>query len=118
MPELVKKSKAILAVASLVFCGLAAADSGVSVSQQQDVEVLSSKSVAVSGHAAFNRLRARNRKAAAGQGRTAGNTVLAIAPVSSFGFHLPSAGLASSIAFSSYDLSCERSASARAPPLS
>ena len=117
MPELMTKSKAILAVASLVFCGFAAADSGMSVRQQQDFEVLSSKSIAVSGHAAFNRVRARNRKATAGQGR-AGVSVLAIAPVSSFAFHLPSAGLASSIASSSYDLSCERSASARAPPLS
>jgi hypothetical protein len=118
MPELMKKSKAILAVASLVFCGFAAADRGMSVRQHQDVELLSSKSLAVSGHAAFNRVRARNRKATAGQGRAAGLSVLAIEPVSSFAFHLPSAELASSIAFSSYDLSCERSASARAPPLS
>jgi len=113
MPGLIQKSKAILAAVSLVFCGLAA-DSAISISQHQDGEVFSSKALAVSGHSAINRVRVRNRKVTAGEGIS----VLAITPVNSFTFHLPSAGLASSPALSSYDLSCQRSASARAPPLS
>ena len=113
MPGSIPKSKAILAAVALVFCGFAA-DSAMSARQHQDGEFFSSKSLAVSGHVAFNRVRVRNRKATPGDGIS----IFAITPVSPFTFHLPSAGLASSPALSSYDLSCERSASARAPPIS
>jgi hypothetical protein len=116
MPALMKKSKAILSAVSLVFCSFAAADTGIGIRENQNVDLVASKAIAVSGHVALQRV--RSRKTVAGQGRASRVNVFAVAPVRPFVIHLPSEGLASCVAFSSYDLSCERSASARAPPLS
>jgi hypothetical protein len=113
MPELMMKSKAILGAVFLVFCSFAAADRWIGVSQHQSVD-FSVKPLAASGHAAFDRIRVRNRKTLAAQGLH----LFAIAPVSLFAFPLRSAGLAFPIALSSYDSPCEPSTSARAPPLS
>jgi len=116
MRELMKKSKAILSAVSLVFCSFAAADTGIGIREHRNVDLVASKAIAVSGHAALQRV--RSRKVLAGQGRASNINAVGVAPVRSFAIHLPSERLASRFAVSSYDLSCERSASARAPPLS
>ncbi len=110
-----KKSKAVLSALSLVLCSFAGADAGLGIRQHQDVDVSSSKSLAVTAHQTINRLRIRSRRTLASQSDA---NAFAFTPISSFAPHLPSAGRAYFAVLSSYARWSERVASARGPPLS
>jgi hypothetical protein len=115
MLELMKKSKAVLSALSVLLCSFAGADAGLGIRQHQDVDVFSSKSLAVNAHATVNRVRVRSRKTVATQSDA---NAFAIAPVSSIAPQLLSAGRAYFAVLTSYDRSSEGRPSARAPPLS
>jgi hypothetical protein len=117
MLEMTKKSKAILSVICLLFCGFAGSDPGLGARQDQNVDFFSPSSLAVNLHATFNRTPLRDRKALARQVHTPGAHASALEAIYSSGLFLPSLELAPGLVICANDQSCMLGRSARAPPV-